>query len=167
MVKIGLLSDTHGFLHPRTFEFFRDCDEVWHAGDIGTITIAEELRRFRPFRAVFGNIDGQEVRISFPEEQVFDVEKVRVVMTHIGGGPGRYEKKAIELIHSEKPGLFITGHSHILRVIYDKANDLLYINPGAAGKYGFHKSITMVRFVIDGDQMKDMEVLDIPRSSED
>ena len=167
MVTIGVLADTHGFLHPRVYEFFRECDEVWHAGDIGTINITDELQRFKPFRAVYGNIDGKEIRSSFPVEQVFIIEKVRVVMMHIGGHPGRYEKRARELIILEKPGLFITGHSHILMVMYDKANELLYINPGAAGKYGFHKSITMVRFVIDGDAMRDLEVLDLPRSSED
>jgi uncharacterized protein len=167
MIKIGLLSDTHGFLHPRVYEFFRDCDEVWHAGDIGSVRTSDELQRFKPFRAVYGNIDGQEIRVSYPVEQVFTIEKVRVVMTHIGGHPGRYEKRSRELILQEKPNLFITGHSHILKVMYDKKHELLFINPGAAGKFGFHKSITMVRFVIDGDQMRDLEVLDIPRSSED
>ena len=165
MISVGILSDTHSFLHPRTFEFFRDCDEVWHAGDIGNIQTAEELLRFKPLRAVYGNIDGKELRMTFPEERIFIIEKVKVVMTHIGGYPGRYEKNARELILREKPNLFVTGHSHILKVIYDTKHELLFINPGAAGKYGFHKSITMVRFVIDGDHMKDLEVLDIPRSS--
>jgi len=166
MVSIGLLSDTHSFLHPRIFEFFRQCDEIWHGGDIGNFKTAEELRRFKPFRAVYGNIDGTELRMTFPVELAFTIEKVKVAIIHIGGYPGRYEKKAKELILREKPGLFITGHSHILKVMYDKKNELLFINPGAAGKYGFHKSITAIRFAIDGDQMRDLEILDIPRSSE-
>jgi putative phosphoesterase len=163
MLHIGLLSDTHTFVHPRVYDFFAHCDEIWHAGDIGNVGTAEELRRFKPFRAVFGNIDGNELRMIYPLNQVFHAEKVKVVMTHIGGTPARYEKQALALIRSEKPKLFITGHSHILKVMYDKKNELLYMNPGAAGKYGFHKSITLLRFNIEGDQIKDLEVLDIPR----
>jgi len=164
MTRIGLLSDTHSYLHQQSFGFFENCDEIWHAGDIGNLQVAKDLQQFRPLRAVYGNIDGTELRMSFPEVQVFTVEKVKVVMTHIGGYPGHYEKKAKELILMEKPQLFVAGHSHILKVMYDTGNKLLYINPGAAGKYGLHKSITMVRFVVDGDQMKDLEILDIPRS---
>ncbi|MCX6248731.1 MAG: metallophosphoesterase family protein [Bacteroidetes bacterium] len=164
MTRIGILSDTHSFIHPRVYEFFKDCDEIWHAGDIGNHQSAEELLKFKPLRAVYGNIDGGELRKMFPIELVFNVEKVKVVMTHIGGYPGRYEKTARELIIREKPRLFVTGHSHILKVMFDKKHQLLFINPGAGGKYGFHKSITMIRFVVDGDQMKDLEVLDIPRN---
>ena len=164
MIHIGLLSDSHSYIHPRTYDFFSHCDEIWHAGDIGNFQSAEELRKFKPFRAVYGNIDGNELRLLYPLNQVFLVEKVKVVMTHIGGTPSRYEKPAMELIRNEKPKLFITGHSHILKVMFDKKNDLLFMNPGAAGKYGFHKSITLLRFVIDGDQIKDLEILDIPRS---
>jgi putative phosphoesterase len=166
MIRIGLLSDTHSFLHPRIFEFFKDCDEIWHAGDIGNFDSAKQLAEYKPFRTVYGNIDGGELRTMFPRDLIFTVEKVKVVMTHIGGYPGRYDKTAKELIIREKPQLFVTGHSHILKVMYDKKYNMLFINPGAAGKYGFHKSITMVRFVVDGDQMKDMEVLDIPRTEE-
>lgn len=164
MLRIGLLSDTHSFVHPKIFEFFKNCDEIWHAGDIGNVDSAEQLRKFKPFRAVYGNIDGGELRMMFPRDLVFNVEKVKAVMTHIGGYPGRYDRNAKELIIREKPKLFITGHSHILKVMYDKKYRMLFINPGAAGKYGFHKSITMVRFVIDGENMKEMEILDIPRT---
>ncbi len=166
MIRIGLLSDTHSLIHPRTFEFFKDCDEIWHAGDIGNFQSAEQLRKFKPFRAVYGNIDGGELRMMFPRDLVFFVEKVKVVMTHIGGYPGRYEKTARELIVKEKPKLFVTGHSHILKVMFDKKYQLLFINPGAAGKYGLHKSITMVRFVVEGENMKDLEVLDIIKNEE-
>jgi len=165
MLRIGLLSDTHSFLHPNSFGFFNECDEIWHAGDIGTIEIADKLSSFKPLKAVYGNIDGQEIRIAYPKEMIFFSEKVKVVMTHIAGSPGRYEKSALRLILEERPQLFITGHSHILKVMYDKKYQLLFINPGAAGKYGFHRSITMVRFVIDGEQIKDLEILDIPRDS--
>ena len=165
MLRIGLLSDTHSYLHPKIFEFFRECDEIWHAGDIGTIEISGKISSFKPVKAVYGNIDGQDIRIVYPKEIIFFSEKVKVVMTHIGGYPGRYEKSALNLILNEKPQLFITGHSHILKVMYDKKYQLLFINPGAAGKFGFHRSITLVRFVIDGKQIKDLEVLDIPRDS--
>lgn len=164
MLRVGLLSDTHSFIHPRIFEFFKDCDEIWHAGDIGNVESAEQLRKFKPFRAVYGNIDGADLRTTFPRDLVFIVEKVKVAMTHIGGYPGRYDKTAKDIILREQPQLFVTGHSHILKVMYDKKYNLLFINPGAAGTYGFHKSITMVRFGIDGENMKDMEILDIPRN---
>jgi putative phosphoesterase len=164
MIQIGILSDTHSIIHPRTFAFFKDCDEIWHAGDIGDFRTAEELRKFKPLRAVYGNIDGTELRKMFPRDLVFMAEKVKVFITHIGGFPGRYQSVAREMIQKERPKLFVTGHSHILKVMFDNKHDLLFVNPGAAGKYGFHKSITMVRFVVDGDQMKDMEILDIPRN---
>ena len=163
MLRIGLLSDTHSYLHPKIFDFFLECDEIWHAGDIGTIEIAGKLSSFKPLKAVYGNIDGQDIRIVYPKEVIFLSEKVKVVMTHIGGYPGRYEQSALRLILNEKPQLFLTGHSHILKVMYDKKYQLLFITPGAAGKYGFHTSITMVRFLIDGEQVKDLEILDIPR----
>ncbi len=163
MTRIGILSDTHGFVHPRVVAFFAEVDEIWHAGDIGSIGVARQLAGLRPLRAVYGNIDGQELRIEFPENQVFQVEQVRVLMTHIGGYPGRYDPRARRLIAQEKPLLFVAGHSHILKVMYDKQNNLLHINPGAAGKYGIHKSVTAVRLVIDGNNMRDLEVVDIPR----
>jgi putative phosphoesterase len=166
MTKIGLLSDTHGFIHPRCFEFFRDCDEIWHAGDIGNIKVADELHEFKPLRAVYGNIDGQDVRSVYKEFLVFTIEKIKVVLIHIGGYPGHYSKLALELIVKERPALFISGHSHILKVIFDQKYNCLHMNPGAAGKYGIHRSITMIRFVIDNDQMKDLEVLDRKRGEE-
>jgi uncharacterized protein len=163
MKTIGLLSDTHTYLHPRLFDFFSECDEIWHAGDIGDLKTSESLSGFKPFKAVYGNIDGSEIRMIHPKTQVFFAENVKVVMTHIGGYPGRYEKDAKELLVQERPKLFITGHSHILKVMYDKKLELLHVNPGAAGKYGLHRSITMVRFVIDNSTIRDLEVLDIPR----
>lgn len=162
MTRIGILSDTHGFIHPRIFDFFSTVDEIWHAGDIGT-GIADRLQEFRKLKAVWGNIDGRECRMLFPGEQFFTVEKVPVLMMHIGGYPGKYTTSAVGKIMYLKPKLFICGHSHILKVMFDQQYDLLHINPGAAGNYGWHKSITAVRLVIEGEQMKDLEILDIPR----
>ncbi|MEI6435795.1 MAG: metallophosphoesterase family protein [Bacteroidota bacterium] len=163
MIRIGILSDTHGYIHPRIPEFFSAVDEIWHAGDIGDIRIAHQLRELKPLRAVFGNIDGQSVRLEYPEVNHFRVEQVKVIMTHIGGYPGHYDFRARLLIEQEKPKLFICGHSHILKVIYDPKFELLHVNPGAAGKYGIHKSITAIRMIIDGNNMRNMEVLDLPR----
>jgi len=163
MLRIGLLSDTHGFINPRILEFFSICDEIWHAGDIGNLETSDYLASFKKLRAVFGNIDGTELRKTYPKNQVFFCEGVKVLMTHIGGYPGRYEKEARQLIESENPGLFITGHSHILKVMYDKKHELLHINPGAAGNSGFHQVITCVRFVIDGKNIRDLEVFEKQR----
>jgi uncharacterized protein len=163
MLRIGILSDTHGFVHPRVFDFFSGTDEVWHAGDIGDVRIAAQLSAFKPLRAVYGNIDGQDVRIEYPGVQLFHSDQVKVLMTHIGGYPGRYDPRARILIEQERPKLFVCGHSHILKVMYDKKYDLLHINPGSAGKYGIHKSITAVRLIIENSNMHDLEVLDIPR----
>ena len=163
MPHIGILSDTHGFVHPRVLDFFSGVDEIWHAGDMGDLRIANQLKQVKPLRAVYGNIDGHDVRIEYPLVQLFQVEQVKVLMTHIGGYPGRYDSRAVLLIEQEKPKLFICGHSHILKVMYDKKYELLHINPGAAGKYGIHKSITAIRLVIEGNNMRDLEVLDIPR----
>lgn len=163
MTRIGLLSDTHGFVNPRILEFFSICDEIWHAGDIGNVETAGKLSLLKPLKAVYGNIDGNDLRISYPKNQVYYCEQVKVVMTHIGGYPGRYEKEARLLIESEKPGLFITGHSHILKVMYDKKYELLHINPGAAGNSGLHHLITCVRFVIDGKDIRDLEVFEKKR----
>ncbi len=164
MKKIGIISDTHSFLHEKIFEFYSGCDEIWHAGDIGFIQTAEILSKFKPLRAVHGNIDGQDIRRLFPKELAFLSEKVKVCLIHIGGYPGHYDRHALDLIRRETPQLFICGHSHILKVMHDKENDLLYINPGSAGKFGLHKSITMVRVVIDGKVIRDLEVLDVPRA---
>jgi len=161
MKQIGLLSDTHSFLHPGLFKFFKNCDEIWHAGDFGNINIADELSNFKPIRAVYGNMDGNDIRIVYPREQIFFCEKIKIFMTHIGGYPGKYDKKAKEIIIQEKPALFICGHSHILKVMHDKKYNLLHINPGAAGKFGIHNVITTVRFIIDGTNITDLEVLEI------
>ncbi len=163
MLNIGILSDTHGYVHPRVLDFFSGVDEIWHAGDMGNAAVAHQLRALKTLRAVYGNIDGHDVRIEFPESQVFEVEQVNVLMTHIGGYPGRYDPRARLMIEQERPKLFVCGHSHILKVIYDQKYDLLHINPGAAGKYGIHKSITAIRLVIEKGNMRDLEVLDVPR----
>jgi uncharacterized protein len=163
MIKIGLLSDTHSFLHPKIFEFFADCDELWHAGDIGDMEAYDELAGFKKLRAVHGNVDSNEIRLTCPERLVFNSEGVKILMTHIGGYPGRYDPRARFVIERERPNLFICGHSHILKVIYDKKFDLLYMNPGAAGKTGLHMNITLLRFVIEGSNIRDLEIFDLPR----
>lgn len=164
MKKIGLLSDTHGWLNPAVFEFFKDCDEIWHVGDTGSTDVADSLSAFKPLRAVYGNIDDQKIRLMFPKVNIFTVENVKVMMTHIGGYPNRYEPGIKELIIKEKPNIFISGHSHILKVMNDKDLRLLHINPGAAGNTGFHKVITMLRFQIDGSEIKNMELYEKVRS---
>ena len=163
MTRIGLLSDTHGYLHPRVFDFMDDCNEIWHAGDIGNLEVVDKLEAFKPLRAVYGNIDGGMLRTLFNETAVFSIEQVKVAMIHIGGYPGRYAATARQLIAQHKPDLFISGHSHILKVIPDNRNNLLHINPGAAGKSGIHHFITMVRFSIDGSNIRDLEVFESKR----
>jgi len=158
MKRIGLLSDTHGYIDEKILIFFSDCDEIWHAGDIGNIETADILSDFKSLRAVYGNIDGTDVRIVYPNFQIFTCENVNVLMTHIGGYPGKYEKGVKEIIKELKPDLFISGHSHILKVMYDKENNLLHINPGAAGNSGLHKKQTAIRFVIEGKEIKDLEI---------
>ncbi len=161
MIKIGLLSDTHCYVHPKIYDFFAECNEIWHAGDIGDIATADELNTFKPLKAVYGNIDGHIVRSSYPESLIFNCENVKVYMTHIGGYPDRYAKQVKDIIKLETPNLFISGHSHILKVMYDKKHELLHINPGAAGKSGFHQVITLVRFCIDGINIKDLEIIEL------
>ena len=158
MKKIGLLSDTHGYLHERLFDFFKDVDEIWHAGDIGSLKMADQLAAFKPLKAVYGNIDGQDIRTVYPQDQRFFCEEVDVWMTHIGGYPGRYEKYVMPEIFRNPPDLFISGHSHILKVIFDKKLNFLHMNPGAAGYKGFHKVSTALRFVIDGKNIRDLEI---------
>ncbi len=164
MTRIGLLSDTHSYLHPKIFSFFADCDEIWHAGDVGDIETADKLKSFKPLRAVYGNIDGGLLRF-FKETEVFYCEGVKVMMTHIGGYPGRYAKGVGVKIKEIKPKLFISGHSHILKVINDKKNQLLHINPGAAGKSGFHNKITLVKFIIDNERITDLSIFETDRRS--
>lgn len=163
MLKVGILSDTHGFLNPSVLDFFRDCDEIWHAGDIGSEEVVVKLMEMKPVRAVYGNIDGLKVRSLCSEFLLFEAGQVKVLMTHIGGYPGKYHPQARKKIEEERPGLFVCGHSHILKVMYDQHYGLLHINPGAAGNYGLHRSVTAVRLKIEGKNMKDLEVLDIPR----
>ncbi len=163
MIKIGLLSDTHGFLHPKIFDFFKDCDELWHAGDIGSLLVSEKLSEFKHLRAVYGNIDDNNIRSIFSENLIFICEDVKVFITHIGGYPGNYSHKAKEIIISEKPDLFISGHSHILKVMFDQKYKLLHINPGAAGKSGFHQIITLLRFTIEAKEIKDLEIMELKK----
>lgn len=160
MTRIGLISDTHGYLDETVFEHFKNCDEVWHGGDFGE-GIVEPLKTFKAFKAVHGNIDGIDIRSEFQEQLVFMCEEVKVMMRHIGGYPPRYnpETKKELLIH--QPQLFISGHSHILKIMYDEKLQCLHMNPGAAGKHGWHKIRTVVRFAIDGKNIKDCEVIEL------
>ena len=164
MKKIGLLSDTHTYIDDKIMNFFNDCDEIWHAGDIGNIETVNKISSIKPLKAVYGNIDGQDIRVIYPKVQFFECENVKVLMTHIGGYPGRYYREVKQMIKKLKPNIFISGHSHILKVIYDKENELLHINPGAAGKSGFHKVITAVRFTVVGKDIKDLEIFEKARS---
>lgn len=165
-MRIGLISDTHGFLDPKVFEYFAEVDQIWHAGDVGTASIIEELGAFKPILGVYGNIDGQDVRQLFPEDQKFDCEGVRVWMTHIGGKPPRYNPRVRPLINKWLPQLFICGHSHILAVMHDPQRPgILYMNPGAAGRHGFHKERTLLRFTIEAGKTRDLEVIKLgPRA---
>lgn len=158
MKKIGIISDTHGTFDDRLREFLKDVDEIWHAGDIGSLALADEIAAFKPLRAVAGNIDDGITRRVYPLFSVFDCEGIKVLMTHIGGYPRHYDPRAVERIQAVRPKLFIAGHSHILKVVNDPIYDLLHINPGAAGQYGFHKVRTAVRLTVDGADMRDMEV---------
>ncbi len=161
MKRIGLLSDTHSYWDERYKKYFENCDEIWHAGDIGSIEVAEKLANIKPLRAVYGNIDGQEIRKQFPLVNRFNIEKVDVLIKHIGGYPGNYDPSIKGSLLVKPPKLFISGHSHIMKVKYDKTLNMLHINPGAAGIYGFHKVRTLVRFTIDNDTFKDLEVIEL------
>ena len=163
MKRIGIISDTHGTFDDRLREFLRDVDEIWHAGDIGSLELADRIAAFKPLRAVYGNIDGGMTRRVYSDFLSFRCEEVDVLMTHIGGYPRRYDPRAVARIQSVRPKLFIAGHSHLLRVMYDRIYDLLFVNPGAAGEYGFHRVRTAVRLVVDGADLRDMEVGEWPR----
>lgn len=164
MKKIGILSDTHGFLHPNAADFFKGCDEIWHAGDVVDPDILEELQQIAPVvRAVYGNCDDWDLRREIPETQVFQCEKHTVAIRHIVGYPGRYEGTTYELIHEVHPTILVAGHSHILKVMNDTKNNLLFLNPGAAGRYGFHTRLTMLRLKIDGENISDLEIYDEPK----
>jgi hypothetical protein len=165
MKKIGLLSDTHSYYHPKLESFFKDVDEIWHAGDIGDPDIYKKLSQFKRVRAVFGNIDGVEMRSRLKETEIFFCEDVKIFMTHIGGYPGRYHSGIKKKLQKEEIQLFISGHSHILKVMNDKSLGLLHMNPGAAGLQGMHQRITFLRFKIEGDRIEDLEVFDAPKKN--
>lgn len=157
-MKIGIISDTHNTFDKVLEEFLAPCDEVWHAGDIGSLELADRISAFKPLRAVYGNIDGGIIRRVYHEVALFEVEGVKVLMTHIGGYPRHYSPKALQYIHSSQPKIFIAGHSHILKVMYDQVYDMLHINPGAAGNYGVHSVRTAIRFDIEAGEIKNMEI---------
>lgn len=161
MTRIGLLSDTHSYWDDKYEKYFLECDEIWHAGDIGSVEIADRLAALKPLRAVYGNCDGGDLRYRFSEKYRFKCEEVDVLMKHIGGYPGRYDPSVRASLFARPPRLFISGHSHILKVLYDKTLGCLHINPGAAGQQGFHKVRTLVRFSIDGAEIKDLEVIEL------
>ena len=161
MKRIALISDTHNYLESKMLKHFDSCDEIWHAGDIGTCKITDELAKIKSTKAVYGNIDGQDVRKEFPKNLVFHCEDVKVLITHIGGYPSRYSQDSLLQISLHKPRLFICGHSHILKVMYDQQHNMLCMNPGAAGNHGFHKIKTILRFTIDGTQIKELEAIEL------
>lgn len=163
MKRIGVISDTHGQIHPGVVKFLQPCGEIWHAGDIGPTGFISQLPAKALFRAVYGNIDDAPTRLQYAEHLSFACESRRVLMLHIAGYPGRYNARARELISLHRPHIVVAGHSHILKVVFDPANQHLHLNPGAAGTFGFHQSVTALRFVVDGEQLRDMEVLDIAR----
>lgn len=161
MKKIGLLSDTHGYVDPKVYDYFSDVDEIWHAGDVGDVKVIEDLRAFKPLRGVWGNIDSAEVRLELPEFERFKCEDVPVLITHIGGKPGKYVQRAHEELKKETPQLFICGHSHILLVKQDPHFNMLWMNPGACGYKGFHQVKTLLRFSITKDRIHDLEVIEL------
>lgn len=161
-MKIGVISDTHGYLDDKIFNYFEECDEIWHAGDIGSLSVIEQLESFKPTIAVFGNIDNNKIRQSHPEHQQFEREGLKILITHIGGYPPKYNAKAKALLTKNPPDIFVTGHSHILRVAHDsELNKLLFINPGAAGKHGFHKIRTIIRFDVNDKQVSNMQAIEL------
>jgi len=163
MKRIGLISDTHSFIDDLTLMKLDECDEVWHAGDIGSIGVIKKIEAIKPLKAVFGNIDNQEIRSFLPKNNRFYCEKVDVWITHIGGYPNKYNKDVKVEIEKNPPKLFVCGHSHILKVMYDNKYNLLYLNPGSIGKYGIHKTRTLLRFTIDYKEIKDLEVIEFKK----
>lgn len=161
MIRVGLISDTHNFLDDAVFRHFEHCDEIWHAGDFGNRELAEKLAAFRPLKGVYGNIDGYDVRSIYPELLRWKCEDVEVLMCHIGGYPGKYSPLVKAEMKKSAPGLFISGHSHILKIIYDKEYDCLHINPGAAGREGWHTMRTIVLFNIDKREIKDCRIVEL------
>ena len=161
MTRIGIISDTHSYLDEAVFKHFANCDEVWHIGDFGDVAVAESLKAFKPLKGVYGNIDDHKIRDNYLLYASFMCEEVSVLMTHIGGYPPKYNTASRALIKQYKPQLFLSGHSHILKVMYDDALKCLHINPGAAGKHGWHKVRTLIRIVIDGAIIKNCEVIEL------
>lgn len=163
MTRIGLLSDTHGYLNPKILNFFENTDQIWHCGDIGSLDVLDNLRLFKPLRCVYGNIDDKKIRQVCKELEVFQCEEMKVFLTHIGGYPGKYPPNIRTLLTEHKPEIFACGHSHILKVMYDPKHNLLFMNPGAAGNTGFHQVITAIRFEIHQKECRNLEVLNIER----
>ena len=161
MKKILLLSDTHGYLDPKVHKYINVVDEVWHAGDIGTTSVTDQISKLKTLKGVYGNIDGHELRNQFPEYQIFICQGVKVLITHIGGYPGRYNARVKKLIDTEKPDLYVCGHSHILKVMYDSKNKLLHMNPGACGIQGFHRLKTMLRFELIRGKIENIEAIEL------
>ncbi len=161
MKRIGLISDTHGYLDEKVIKHFEQCDEIWHGGDFGSLDVATALQAYKPLRGVYGNVDGKEIRAEFPEVARFACEEVKVRIVHIGGYPGKYSPLARAEILSYRPKIFISGHSHILKIMYDEKQDCLHLNPGAAGKQGWHKVRTLIRFTIDGSDIRNCEVVEL------
>lgn len=163
MKKILLLSDTHGFIDESILKYIKNADEVWHAGDVGKLSITDEIEKLKPLRAVYGNIDNKSIRAEFPLDNIFIIEGIKVWITHIGGHPFKYNSRVKEKLIENPPNLFISGHSHILKVQFDKKLNLLYMNPGAAGKHGIHKVRTLLRFEIDKGNIKKLEVIELEK----
>ncbi len=163
MTRILLLSDTHSFMDSKILKYVKQADEVWHAGDIGDLKVTDAIQKLKPLKAVYGNIDNAQARTEFPLDQRFLCEEVDVWITHIGGYPGRYDRRIRDEIRANPPKIFISGHSHILKVMNDPKLDLLHMNPGAVGKHGFQKVRTMLRFQIHGSTISNLEVIEFPR----
>lgn len=163
MKKILLLSDTHGYIDNQMLKHVKQCDEVWHAGDIGNLEVVDTIKKIKPLRAVYGNIDNHHIRAEYPLDEKFTIEKVSVWITHIGGYPYRYNARIKEEIQQNPPNLFISGHSHILKVMFDKKLNLLHLNPGAIGKHGFHQVRTMLKFNINEDKISNLEIIEMKR----
>lgn len=161
--KILLLSDTHGYIDNQIIKFIKQADEVWHAGDIGSLKVTDTIKKYKPLRAVYGNIDDKDARTEFPLDNKFTIEGVSVYITHIGGYPGKYNARVKEELIKNTPKLFICGHSHILKIQFDKKLNLLHLNPGAVGKYGFHQVRTMLRFELDKEEIKNMEIIELKK----
>jgi len=160
-MRIGLIADTHGFLDERVFDYFKECDEIWHAGDIGPLEVTDRLAAFKPLRAVYGNIDDHLARRTYPETLDFELEGFRIVITHIGGKPYAYSNNIRSFLQNNPPNIFICGHSHICRVEMDKKLNMLYMNPGAAGNHGFHQIKTLLRFSLNRGKIEHLEVIEL------